>query len=325
MRCSMLVRPLTAIVLAASLWGAPALAQVSLSAIPGQAMKARPKVAIAAYQVNFIIQSQATAAAGIGARSRTSTMMTGVDPALMKKLTNEAYADFRAKLTAAGVPLVPAFVASAAMTGVERLPGNQDIALIGRTITIGQSVNKGWATFGADEAPAVTAYHAPGSPTGISPMAMLAGPRAMGPAVKALDAVLVMPSLTIDFIDMEAKRGVDLVGRARASTSAEVNFSLRASSAANIVTQGAAGPPFPAAARMSKDVDYPGAFATFRSGGTAVSDRSSGTLYDANYLSTPNGQGDVVVVDPSVWEGMVRKAFGDFNTALTAAIVKARG
>ena len=322
MRCSMI--PLTAIVLAASLWGAPALAQVSLSAIPAQAMKARPKVAIPAYQVNFIIQQQATAAAGIGARSRTSTMMTGVEPALMKKLTNEAYADFRAKLTAAGVPLVPAFVTNAAMTGVERLPGNQDIALIGRTITIGQSVNKGWATFGADEAPAVTAYHAPGSPTGISPMAMLAGPRAMGPAVKALDAVLVMPSLTIDFIDMEAKRGVDLVGRARASTSAEVNFTLRQSSTANIVTQASAGPAYPAGARMAKDVDYPGAFATFRSGGTSVSDRSSGTLYDANYLSTPNAQGDVVVVDPSVWEGMVRKAYGDFNAALVATIVKAR-
>jgi hypothetical protein len=320
----MLARPLTAIALAASLWGPPALAQVSLSAIPAQAMKARPKVAIPAYQINFIIQQQATAAAGIGARSRTSTMMTGVDPALMKKLTNEAYADFRTKLTAAGVPLVPAFVTNAAMTGVERLPGNQDISLIGRTVTIGQSVTKGWATFGADEAPAVTAYHAPGSPTGISPMAMLAGPRTMGPAVKALDAALVMPSLTIDFIDMEAKRGVDIVGRARASTSAEVNFSLRQSSTANIVTQASAGPAYPAGARMAKDVDYPGAFATFRSGGTSVSDRSSGTLYDANYLSTPNAQGDVVVVDPAVWEGMVRRAYGDFNAALVATIVKAR-
>lgn len=324
MRNSTLARPMAAMALAASLYGAPALAQVSLSAIPGQVMKSRANVAIPAYQVNFIIQQQATAAAGIGARSRTTTLMTGVDPALMKKLTNDAYADFRSKLTAAGVPVADAAATTAATTGVERLPGNQDIALIGRTITIGTSVNKGWATFGADEAPAVKAYHAPGSPTGLSPMAMMAGPRAFATAPKALDAVMVMPNLTIDFIDMEAKRGVDLVGRARATTNAEVNFSLRATSTANIVTQGNAGPAYPAAARMAKDVDYPGAFATFRSGGTEVTDMSSGTLYDANYLSTPNAKGDAVVVNAAVWEGMVRKAYGDFNTALVAAIVKAR-
>lgn len=315
---------LGAVVAAACLTAAPAMAQMSLSAVPPAIMKGRSKVAVPSYEITFITQQQATAAATIGARTRLLTQLTGVDAGVMKRLTNEAHADLRAKLTAAGVPLVDPAQVAAATAGVERLAGNQDIQIIGRTITIGKGVAKGWASFGADDASAIKAFHNPTfSPMGM--MGMRSGATALSNAVKSLDAVMLIPNLNIDFVNMEASTGRGLLGQASASASGKLNFAVRAlATNAYVVGVPPVGPAYALGANLNKDVAYPGAFATVLEGEAAVRQLTGANTTDSNYLYNPSARGDAVVVNLPAWEAMVRKAFGDYNTAVVAAIVKAR-
>ncbi len=321
MRIKMLLGVVAA---AACLTAAPAMAQMQLSNVPPTIMKGRSKVAVPSYEITFITQQQATAAATIGARTRLLTQLTGVDAAVMKRLTNEAYADLIAKLTAAGVPLAAAPMVTAATAGVERLPGNQDIQIIGKTITIGKGVAKGWASFGADAAPAIKAFHNPAS----SPMGMMSargGAGALSGAIKTLDAVMLVPNLNIDFVDMEASTGRGLLGQASARASGSLNFSVRAlATKADVVGQAQAGPAYVLSANLNKDVDYPGAFATVLEGEAAVRQLIGANTTDSNYLYNPSARGDAVAVNLPAWEALVRRAFGDYNTAVVAAVVKAR-
>lgn len=286
--------------------------------------KGHKRVAIPAYHINFIVWQQATASASIAAKSRLVMLLTGVDVPTLRKLTDEAYADLKAQFAAAGIEVVPEADAQAmvAAGGMERLPGNMATVGGGKSITIGKSVRRGFVTLGATDAPALTAYRLPESQTGFGQMAAIGQINAGTKMYKSawdLDANIVIPSLTLDFAEMEADNGGMFGGYARAEGS--VRFRIDMDSPTHTLNP-AGGGKFgtPGALRPGKDVVSQTPFATIDKGAAGV--RSLGTWVDENYQEVARARGDAVVVDLPVWESLVRDAYRGYNAAIVAAVVK---
>ena len=81
---------------------------------------------IPTYHVNFITSQQATAAASIMSRVRLAMVLDGPDQTTMRRLTNEAYADLKTQMAAAGLTVVPEAEAQAmvAAAGYRPIAGN---------------------------------------------------------------------------------------------------------------------------------------------------------------------------------------------------------
>lgn len=287
--------------------------------------KGHKRVVIPAYHINFIVWQQATAAASIAARSRLVLLLTGVDVATLRKLTDEAYADLRAQFAAAGIEVVSEADAQAmvATAGMERLPGNMAVVGGGKSITIGKSVRRGFVTVGASQAPALTAYRLPESQTGLGAMAAAtqinAGAR-MYKSAWDLDASILVPSLTLDFAAMEASTGGMFGGVASAGGSVRFRIDMDSPTwTLNPASGGRFGTP--GALRPGKDVVSQTQFATVEEGKAAV--RSLGTWVDENYQEVARSRGDAVVVNLPVWEGLVRDAYRGYNAAIVGAVAKA--
>ena len=311
---------------AAALAAPAAMAQAAIkfTGSIGNALKRRKRIAVPAYQITYILQQQATAVAGVGASTRLNTVLMGVDEPMLRKLTDEAYADLVAKFTAAGFDVVPASEAKAITAGVELVPGNADIQAVKAGITIGKSIKSGWAAFGATDAPLIQAYHNPGSPTGAPGLAAVGANGKIGAAAKALDAACVIPSLRIDYANLEAHGGGGMFSGGRASVGGDLQFSLRAFSGATFVVQEDRGAGYGMAIYLAKDLVDKTPFAKVDEGGAGVRGGAR-TSADSNYILRDHARGDAVWIDPPVWEGLVRKATQTFNTALVEAAVKARG
>lgn len=289
--------------------------------------KGHQRVVIPTYHVNFITSQQATAVATIGARTRLAMVLAGIDEPTMRKLTDEAYADLKAQFTAAGIEVVSEADAQAlvATSGMERIPGNMAKAGGGPGITIGKSLRRGYVIFGATDAPALAAYRMPESQTGFGAMAVAgqigAGGKMAKPAWE-LDANVLIPSLTVDFAQMEASTGQGLFG-ATANASGAVKFMIRTDSVTNTVNPAGGGRfSTPGALRMAKDSVSTTRFATIEEGGAPVRVGSMGTWVDENYQTVARARGDAVVVDLPVWEGLVRDAYRGYNAAVVAAVAK---
>ncbi|MBP7705530.1 MAG: hypothetical protein KA105_09650 [Caulobacter sp.] len=319
--------------------GAAAAAAVMLGARPALAepmavkwvtqfdsmFKGHQRVVIPAYHINFIVWQQATAAASIAARSRLVLLLTGIDVPTLRKLTDEAYADLKAQFVAAGIGVASEADAQAmvATAGMERLPGNMITVGGGKSITIGKSVRRGFVTLGATDAPALTAYRLPESQTGLGAIAAAgqinAGAKMVKPAWD-LDATIVVPSLTLDFAEMQADNGGMFGGYA--NSSGQVKFRIDMDSPVHTLNPTLNGRSAnPGGLRPNKDVVSQTPFATVEKGGAQV--RSMGTWVDENYQSVARARGDAVVVDLPVWEGLVRDAYRGYNAAIVAAVVKA--
>lgn len=287
--------------------------------------KGHKRVAIPAYHINFIIWQQATASASVSAKSRLVMLLTGIEIPTLRKLTDEAYADLKAQLTAAGIEVVSEADAQAmvATAGMARLPDNMVTIGGGPGITIGKSVRRGFVTLGATDAPALTAYRLPESQTGLGAMAAAgqtnAGAKMAKPAWD-LDANVVVPSLTLDFASMEADNGGMFGGYASASGAVKFRidmdsptFTLNPASGGRFAT--------PGGLRPAKDVVSQTPFATIEKGAAGV--RSLGTWVDSNYQTVARSRGDAVAVNLPVWEGLVRDAYRAYNAAIVAAVARA--
>lgn len=308
------------VLLAASGAAAEPSGPVNLSGSMGPLFRGVENVAIPAYHVTFITQQQGTAVGNITARARLNAVLAGVDEATMRRLANEAHADLLSQLQAAGVAVLPADQARALANGIEAVPNNGDARGVGAGITIGRSVRRGYAAYGAEQAPLLAAFHNPTSPTGEPNRLATLGPsNTIGRAAREANATAVIPSIIIDFINMEASRG-----DRRANVDSEVVFSLRAFSGASILGRGNAGPGYMQAVRMMRDVSWNDSFATVIQGGAEVREGSMTPIPDANHIVRDRARGDAVVADVAVWEELVRQAFRAFNSALVAEIVEAR-
>ena len=317
---------------AAALLAAPAgaVAQefpVKLMGFSGQQLRGAP-IAIPAYQIAFFTQHQGTAVGGVLTKSRLTTTLTGVSEAAMRGLVDEAYADLRSRFEAAGVPLVGEAETRAAVqaAGVELIPGNREVTRIGASITIGDSVKKAYAAYGAAKAPAVQGLHSPGNATGSAIMGTMAINGKIGAVAKAQQSILVMPGLAIDFAKTEAKAGRDFLGRESAGVSNRLAFTLSGVSQASLASS-AGGGRFvtPGMMRLGKDLSVPTAFGTIATGEGAVRALSVATVTDSNYIDRDAARGDAAVVDEAAWKALVRQAYTAFNIAVVAEVRKAQG
>jgi hypothetical protein len=283
-------------------------------------------VAIPAYHVNFITSHQATASASIMAKSRLAMVLEGPTPEMMRTLTDEAYDDLVAQLAAAGVTVLSPEQAATVAASMEKIPGNFEKSDLKAGITIGKSLKRGWATFGATKAPALVALRHLNSPNGgLSGGFGRIELGKMNKTAGAADAIAVMPSLTIDFAAMSADTGNDFLGRAKASAEGKVGFSVLMASPvmfqnpAKTTGMGTPGMMYP-----KKDAVSSTKFATVEEGGAAVRVGSLYPIADSNYITVQRARGDAVVADAAVWEGLVRDAYKAYNAAIVKAIVDNR-
>lgn len=284
--------------------------------------KINPKVAVPAYHLTFFTAQQGTSVASIEARARLTTVLAGVEPEVMKRLANEAHADLKAKLAAAGVTVIDDETARTAVTGAELLPGNTDIRPLTSGITIGGGVRKAWATFGADAAPALKAYHNPGA-NPAQQMAVIGAGRTVAQGSRRIAATVIMPNLIFDFVDTSTSTGRGLLGNANANVSSQVGFSLRNTSRTNFISTIPVGPAVGqgGALGFTRDITDPTPFGVVATGEAAVRALSTGPT---DGLGNRNTRGDAVVVALPVWEGLVRKYFQAYNAALVAALLGGR-
>ncbi|MBJ7485076.1 hypothetical protein [Brevundimonas sp.] len=287
--------------------------------------------AIPTYHVNFVTSQQATSVASISARTRLAVVMVGPDQALMRRLTNEAYADLRSQMTAANLALV-SIEETRAMTrasGMAELPGNVEIAGIGPGITIGSSLRKGWATFGPDAAPALTPLlnMRGAGQTGFAAMGAIAAMNALGPVARQpqmADKVAFAPSLVLDFARLEARRP-GLFGGA-ASAGGNIAFGVLAASKVTAHKPAPRGPGTPGGFAPREDVFSPTPFAEVIEGGAAVRGGPSfSDTVDENYQAVARARGDAVMINVPVWEGLVRDAYRSYNSAIVEAIRSMQG
>jgi hypothetical protein len=163
-------------------------------------------------------------------------------------------------------------------------------------------------------------YHNPtGAIGGTSQLRALGAANTIGRAAREADAWAVIPTLTIDFINMEARRT-----SSSASVSSEVMFSLRMASGAATAGRGAAGPGYMQGLRMTRDVTWNDTFAEVIQGGAAVREGTMTPIINENYQVEARARGDAIVADAAAWEALVRQAYQTFNAALVAEIVEAR-
>lgn len=269
--------------------------------------------------------------ASISARTRLAVVMVGPDQALMRRLTNEAYADLRSQMTAANLSLV-SIEETRAMTrasGMAELPGNVEIAGIGPGITIGSSLRKGWATFGPDAAPALTPLlnMRGAGQTGFAAMGAIAAMNALGPFARQpqmADKVAFVPSLVLDFARLEARRP-GLFGGA-ASAGGNIAFGVLAASKVTAHKPAPRGPGTPGGFAPREDVFSPTPFAEVVEGGAAVRGGPSfSDTVDENYQAVARARGDAVMINVPVWEGLVRDAYRSYNAAIVEAIRSMQG
>ena len=286
-----------------------------------------PSIALASYQLTFFTAHQSTAVSDVAVRSRLTATLAGIDEADMRALIEEAYADLKAKLSAAGLALLPADQVKAAVTaaGGRFAPDNRDLKGIGAGITIGKSVRKAYAAFGAAEAPLIEGLNSPvpgnafGVLGGIGKLNQLSG------ISKQHNALVVAPSLVIDFADSDAKTGSDFLGRKVAMTSSDVAFTVVSSSKVNLMTPFSGGKfTSPGAMSLTKDYKVATPFATVAVGEGKVRALSVKRVVDSNYSVNDTARGDVVEVNLPVWQGLVRDAYRAFNSALVAELAKGK-
>lgn len=309
----------------------PALAEpltVKLISQHDGLFKGHRRVVIPAYHVNYITSQQATAVATIGARSRLAMALFGVDEATMRRLADEAYADLVAQFGAAGVEVVSEADARALVStaGMERAPGNLIQGGGGGGVTVGKSLRRGFVTVGASQAPALTAYKLPEQTGGFGNSMAIAGQLGAGKGMQKpawdLDANVLIPSLTLDFAQMEASTGQGMFG-ATSSASGAVQFMIRADSPLTTLNPASGGRfSTPGGLRPDRDVVSRTPFATVEEGGAPVRVGSMTTTVDENYQTVARARGDAVIVNLPVWKGLVRDAFRAYNAAIVGAVAR---
>src|SRR5690349_14468916 len=88
--------------------------------------KGRGRLAIPSYSINYIIAQKASAAGGVSVKAKSTTILAGIDEATMRKIVDEAFADLKTQMTAAGLPLASDAEAAGVLStsGTVLTPGN---------------------------------------------------------------------------------------------------------------------------------------------------------------------------------------------------------
>ena len=285
----------------------------------GSQVKGKTRVAVASYGINYIVAQKGTAVAGVGLNSRVVTGLSGVDEATMRRLANEAHADLKAQLAAAGLTLVGDADTRGILqqAGTAMLPGNTESNRDGG-ITIGKGVKKASVAYGADGAPLTDIFPANGKVGGFGMLAAIGKINKLAAPGKAADTILLFPLLTLDYADTEAKISRTLTGAKRGTVTSNVAFGIRMESPVNIVNSGYTYGMF----RPAKDVFVE---TPFSKGATEMTAMANDSAYAMNVVKEEK-EGNVVV-DLPAWTALVRDAYHAYNATIVATLrdLKAKG
>ena len=294
----------------------PAIAQTFPITFVGQHsthFKGKKRIGIASYGINYIVAQKGTAVAATGLDARAVTGLTGVDEATMRLLADEAYADLRVKLTAAGIDMTPEEEVRGALqqAGTALRPGNTESNRDGG-ISIGTGVKKASVAYGASAAPLTDIYSAGGG--GFGAFAAMDKIQKLNGPGKAIDSVLLFPMLTLDYADTQARRTPTLAGARRGLVSTNVGFGVRMiQSTVNVVNPAYNAGSFYVAKDVFVDDDFTAGPQTV----TATSNDSGHALNRIEEQKKGN-----VVVDPPSWIALVRAAYRDYNAAIVAVVLE---
>lgn len=283
--------------------------------------KGRSKIAVPSYSINYIIAQKAAAAGGVSVKARSTTILAGIDEATMRKVVDEAFADLKTQLAAAGLSLATDAEAAGVLSssGTALTPGNMDRGGDGGMI-IGKGIKKQFISFGATAAPLTELFQPGGKTGGLGALGKIGSTNKLNTPGEAIDATLIFPSLTLDFAESEVSVSRTLAGGKRASASSEVQFSIRAESPVNIQNPATRGIGTPGTLRPAKDASSKIAFSTVEGSTSSTSQTNYGSLFDDGTIKNSS----LVMADPAKWTELARAAYRSYNAAIVAAIKQAK-
>jgi hypothetical protein len=281
------------------------------------AFAAKPRIAIAGYNIAAIVKSRAVATTKGGfTRSSASASMTmllaGVDDALLQSVADEAYADLISRFAAAGIDAVPANELMAAEDAAKILPGE---ARYDGDLKRGNGDGK--IRVAGPRATGVSSYNALGRTT-------FNGNIAAKPS-NALDAVLLFPNLSLGFA-WTGGSGNAMFAR-RASAEGGAFFHVDTASKVEVVYSKSGRFVDGWATYAIKDqVGADAAFAVVDKTGSSNNALAVGlsSALGANMGARSKSE-YTVTADPERYKALALKAARGFNAALVAEVVAARG
>lgn len=316
-----MIRQILAFVAALAL-ATPASAQLGpmkMSGVYKQTIKGKGRVAIPSYGISFIVAQKANANASLSAQSSMQSALVGLDEPTMRQLANEAYADLKAQLQAAGISVASEQEARGVLTAAaaELRPGNIDDKKIGGGITFGKTkIRKGYVTVGAEAAPLTKLFQSGGSQSPFAQLGSIGGTMKLYAPAEAIDSILIFPVMTVDYADTEARVGVSLAGNRRASIDSEVRFIVRAESRVDTalpMNKGRGGAP--GNWLLAKDVESNAPFTLGATSASAVSTDAAQAM-DRGYDRQKGG----VQVDLPRYIALVQEAYRAYNATIVATL-----
>ena len=302
----------------------PAMAQnfpVKMTGAHSSHYKGRGRIAIPSYSINYIIAQKASASGGVSVKAKSTTILAGIDEATMRKVVDEAFADLKTQMTAAGLPLATDAEAAGVLSssGTTLAPGNVFRGGDGG-IVIGKGVKKQFVSFGATAAPLTELFQPGGKVGGLGAIGKIGSTNKLNTPGEAIDATLIFPSLTLDFAESEVSVSRTLAGGKRASASNDVRFSIRVESPVNIQNPAIRGIGTPGMMRPDKDASTDVSFATVKGSTGATSQTNWGSLFDDGMVRNSS----LVMADPVKWTELARAAYRSYNAAIVTAIKQVR-
>lgn len=279
--------------------------------------KGRGRIAVPSYSINYIVAQKASAAGGVSVKANSTTILAGIDEATMRKVVDEAFADLKHQMAAAGLALATDAEAAGVLSasGTALAPGNTYRGGDGG-IVIGKGIKKQFISFGATAAPLTELFQPGGKIGGLGAIGKIGSTNKLNAPGEAIDATLIFPSLTLDFAESEVSVSRTLAGGKRASASNDVQFSIRAESPVNVQNPAQRGIGTPGTMRPVKDASTNIAFSTVEGGTGATSQTNYGSLFDDGTIKNSS----LVVADPAKWTELARAAYRAYNAAIVSAI-----
>lgn len=269
-------------------------------------LSSRPKMAIVGYNVAARVEGQANSTArggfmsnNLGASVSTKLISSGIDGALVQRVADAAAEDLVAQLTAAGFDVIDPYGVSMAESNVVMKAGGGPVegkgAIMAGPTTYGyRKVNSGLGMGNAGNKPVKL--------------------------VEELDAVLVQPTIILDFAKLKGGRNFGN----KASTSASLQFSLAPESSIAVHSGDRRGLRW-LAYGTKKGAQSDAVFAVMGEKETSTNALEQG-LGSALGMATRNKKRttQAVIIDPVRYEALALSAAKGWNAAFVAQAQAAR-
>lgn len=278
-------------------------------------LTAKPRIAVAGYNIAAIVQSRAVASTSGGftrnsARTSMTMRLAGVDDALLQEIADAAYADLVTQFAAAGIDIVPLSEISAAEGAAKLFAGepafNGDLK---------RGNGDGKVRVAGVSATGATSYSALGRTT--------FNGNAIAKPSGALDAIMVFPNLCLGFA--ETSGSGNRMFASKAHVEGEAEFMIDEASKAEIAYSSGRFLDGWATLQLKENVSAPEQFATVAKTGSRNNALAVGlsSALGSNMGSSSSSE-YTVTADPERYRALALKAAKGFNASLVAEFKAAR-